>query len=110
MDDQYRLHARTSESQCLRYHAALYLSARDRPADLPAAGTCSTEPGAHGSIVCAACTHDDGSAARSCRIPGVVSCDLSFDEDGCFGRCTLEDGSVQRLCNSPRGPELVQLP
>jgi len=39
----------------------------DRPAYLPAPGTCTVERGADGAVTCAACTHEDLSATRSCR-------------------------------------------
>ena len=84
-----------------------------RPDDLPAAGTCVSEHDASGAIVCETCTRDDLSATRSCHYPGIVDCDFFHPDDeaaGCLGRCTLADGQQRRLCNSARGPVLVDLP
>jgi hypothetical protein len=84
-----------------------------RPDDLPTAGSCVSEPDASGTVVCETCTRDDGSATRSCHYPGIVDCDFSNADDeaaGCLGRCTLADGQERRLCNSARGPVLVDLP
>jgi len=39
----------------------------DRPPDLPAPGTCSTELASDGSIACMTCTREDLSATMSCR-------------------------------------------
>jgi hypothetical protein len=83
-----------------------------RAGDLPAPGTCVSETGEAGAIVCSTCTGDDLSATRSCRYPGIIDCDLTpFDDDGspCLGHCTREDGSTVRLCNSDRGPRLFAL-
>jgi hypothetical protein len=39
----------------------------DRPLDLPAPGSCSSELASDGSTACMTCTREDLSATRSCR-------------------------------------------
>jgi RNA polymerase sigma-70 factor (ECF subfamily) len=78
----------------------------DRPLDLPAPGTCTTELTDDGTVACATCTRDDLTATISCRYAGIESCDMSptdIDPE-CVGQCRHVDGSRIRLCNSARGP------
>jgi hypothetical protein len=82
----------------------------DRPGDLPAPGTCVTELGTDGKVACTTCTKDDLSATRSCRHPGIVACEFTFDVPGCDARCTTENATTVLLCASPRGPQPVPAP
>ncbi len=84
-----------------------------RPVDLPAPGSCISDLGKDGVVSCTTCTRDDLSVSRSCHYPGIIACQVESVDDGegdCLARCSVDGGADVRLCNSPRGPRLVESP
>lgn len=71
----------------------------DRPADLPAPGTCVTEASPGGFWSCTTCTEADGYASSNCSYGAASSCTAErLDDDRTCSRCTYPDGSVSSLC------------
>jgi hypothetical protein len=71
----------------------------DRPADLPAPGTCVTEASPGGFWSCTTCTAEDGLATSNCNYAAASACTKETLADGrVCSNCTYPDGSVASLC------------
>jgi hypothetical protein len=92
---------------CMDATEALPDPLADRPLDLPAPGTCTTDLGADGAMACATCTHEDLSATTSCHYTGLETCRLVWSQtpdSTCVAECRTVDGNRVSMCNSARGP------